>query len=120
MNRRDPESKTAPALPARELFEQASRRLDPGTATRLRDARRAALAGPGRRPAPAWGLPAGAFAAAVLALGLAWWWPGHPAGPSAPLADAPGPAELEALLDEEPEFYAWLADAPVAMNEGVR
>ena len=97
---------------ARDLFDRASERLDQGTAFRLRRAREAAL-----RPAPAalpgrrlW--PAGAVAASVMALGLAWWIPGTgPDSPAAPLASE----EIESLvLAEDAELYAWLADAPVA------
>ena len=98
----------------RALFERASERLDHGMAFRLRRAREAALQAPAR-PARAWGVPAGAFAAAVLALGLAWWLPGRPAGTLAtpdPLAGE----DIEALvLAEDAELYAWLAEAPVAV-----
>lgn len=97
----------------RALFDRASDRLDQGMAFRLRRAREAALM-PRPAKAPAWRVPAGAAAAAVLALGLAWWLPGR---------DAPSPADpgalasedLEALVvAEDAELYAWLADAPVA------
>lgn len=95
----------------RALFDRASSRLDQGMAFRLRRAREAALeAGPA--PARGWRLPAGAFAAAVLALGLAWWMPDRPGTPvPEPLAGD----EIEALvMAEDAELYAWLADAPVA------
>lgn len=98
---------------ARDLFDRASERLDQGTAFRLRRAREAAL-----RPAPAalpgrrlW--PAGAVAASVMALGLAWWIP--QAGPDSPTAAPLASEEIESLvLAEDAELYAWLADAPVA------
>ncbi|KAA2284176.1 hypothetical protein [Arenimonas fontis] len=117
MNRRDPNPPDA-----RALFERASARLDPATAARLREARRAALAGIGRPRRSALGLPAAAFATTVLALGLAWWWPGRDAGPPAAFDPAaPSQAELEALLvEEDADFYAWLAEAPVATNGGER
>ena len=108
MSRPDDEFETA-----RALFARASERLDQGTAFRLRRAREAALQA---RPAAArgWRLPAGAFAAAVLALGLAWWLPGRPA--LAPQDPAPLAGEdIEALVvAEDAELYAWLAEAPVA------
>ena len=98
---------------ARALFGRASDQLDQGMAFRLRRAREAALQS---RPAPAraWSVPAGAFAAAVLALGLAWWLPGRPgAAPAAP--DALASEDIEALVvAEDAELYAWLAEAPVA------
>lgn len=101
----------------RALFERASERLDQGTAFRLRRAREAALqARPEKRPA--WGVPAGAFAAAVLALGLAWWLPGREA--TAPIEPgALAGEDIDALvLAEDAELYAWLAEAPVAAPGG--
>ncbi|WP_146908914.1 hypothetical protein [Arenimonas daejeonensis] len=61
-------------------------------------------------------MPAGAFAAAVLALGLAWWLPQPTAVPMPSDTDELAVnAELDSLvIDEDPELYAWLADAPVA------
>lgn len=100
------------------LFDAAVQGLDPGAANRLRQARRAALAGPVRARPAAW-LPALA-ATAVLVLGLAWWLPRRDA-PPAPVASVPtvaatateDAAEL-AEDDEDADLYAWLAEAPVA------
>ena len=101
---------------ARDLFERASDGLDQGMAFRLRRARHEAQQPrPVRRAIPAL-VPAGAFAAAVLALGLAWWLPQRAvvAPPTAPAATVSA-AELDALvIEEDAELYAWLADAPVA------
>ena len=111
MNRPDPITDRA-----RDLFERASDGLDQGMAFRLRRARTEALQErPVRRGMPML-VPVGAFAAAVLALGLAWWAP-TPA-PQVP-ADDPvaevSAAEIDALvIEEDAELYAWLADAPVA------
>jgi len=98
---------------ARDLFARASDRLDQGMAFRLRRAREAAL-----RPAPVphgrrlW--PAGAVAASVMALGLAWWLPAR-LGPESPVAGTLANDEVEALvMAEDAELYAWLAEAPVA------
>lgn len=117
MTRHDPES-TGP----RALYSRLADSLDPATAGRLRAARREALAGPrpGSRRIGAW--PAGAFAAAVLAAGLAWWLPGTPTAPTSPAIVAlPDAVEIDALMvEEDPEFYAWLADAPVATSRGGR
>lgn len=102
---------------ARDLFERASARVDAGTAARLRQARREALQAQARRGGAMALVPAGAFAAAVLALGLAWWLPRQPApAPAGAItAAATTDAEIEGLMSEEdPEVYAWLADAPVA------
>lgn len=107
---------------ARALFERASENLDHGAAFRLRRARHEAQQ-PRRRVLPGL-VPAGAFAAAVLALGLAWWMPGtgRPAAELPDVAAIPAPAgEFDTLLSEEdPELYLWLADAPVATAAGPR
>lgn len=103
----------------RELFARASERLDQGMAYRLRRAREAALA-PGRDRPRGWGMPAGAFTAAVLALGLAWWLPGRQ-GPAPAAPDALASEEIETLvMAEDAELYAWLAEAPVAAPGGRR
>ncbi|KFL36761.1 hypothetical protein [Arenimonas donghaensis] len=98
---------------ARDLFARASERLDQGMVFRLRRAREAAL-----RPVPArhgrllW--PAGAVAASVMALGLAWWLPAR-LDPGSPVAGTLASDEVEALvMAEDAELYAWLAEAPVA------
>jgi hypothetical protein len=111
MNRPDPITDRA-----RDLFDRASDGLDQGMAFRLRRARHdAQQPRPVRRALPMF-VPAGAFAAAALALGLAWWLPQHAA--VAPAADPPvaiSTAELDALvIEEDAELYAWLAEAPVA------
>jgi hypothetical protein len=110
MNRPDPITDRA-----RDLFERASDGLDQGMAFRLRRARHdAQQVRPVRRALPRF-VPAGAFAAAALALGLAWWLP-QPAAvaPADPMVAA-STAELDALvIEEDAELYAWLAEAPVA------
>lgn len=104
---------------ARALFERASARVDTGTAHRLRRARQEALQARPRSRGIAGLVPAGAFAAAVLALGLAWWMPPRPAGVPANTAAAAAETEIDGLMTEEdPELYAWLADAPVATHRG--
>lgn len=110
MNRPDPITDRA-----RDLFERASDGLDQGMAFRLRRARHdAQQTRPLRRALPMF-VPAGAFAAAALALGLAWWLPQRAAVAPADPAVAVGTAELDALvIEEDAELYAWLAEAPVA------
>jgi hypothetical protein len=101
---------------ARDLFDRASTGLDQGMSFRLRRARHEAQQ-PRRLPRGGSILvPAGAFAAAVLALGLAWWLPqSSPVAAPADAGDVAINAELDALvIEEDPELYAWLADAPVA------
>lgn len=112
MNRPDPLAERA-----RALFGRAADGLDPAMAGRLRQARREALRGDRRSPAARW-LPAGAFAAAVLALGLAWWLPPRP---GADAGDALSGQEIDELvLAEDADLYVLLADAPVATSRGTR
>ena len=101
---------------ARDLFERASDGLDQGMAFRLRRARHEAQQVRPARRGLALAVPAGAFAAAVLALGLAWWLPQRTVMPPATdPALAASTAELDALvIEEDAELYAWLAEAPVA------
>lgn len=103
---------------ARRLFEAASARLDAPMAQSLQRARRRALDA-NARPARSYvgAIPAGAFAAAVLALGLAWWLPTRPALPVESPAVA-GAIDADAMLTaEDAELYAWLGDAPVATGD---
>lgn len=117
MNVNDPEAGSA-----RALFERAVHGIDPATANRLRLARRAALARDSRRGEVARAWPrAAVVAAALLALGLAWWLPTRESVPPAvavsPASTAPALVIDEAVLaaeDGEQEIYAWLAEAPVA------
>jgi hypothetical protein len=109
---------------ARALHLEASRRLDPATAGRLRAARRAALAAGAARPAhPLLRrtlLPAGAFA--VLALAALMIWPSSPsrAPQTAPATAAaagdtldselpPDPDSADPNLYQDLDFYGWLA-----------
>jgi hypothetical protein len=119
MTSHDPITRTA-----RDLFDRASARVDATDAQRLRRARQEALQSRPRSRLGAGLMPAGAFAAAVLALGLAWWMPPRPATTPAAeptVATAGTDAEIEGLMTEEdPELYSWLADAPVATDRGGR
>ena len=104
---------------ARALVARAAERVDPATAGRLHAARR--LAQQPRAAPPAWrfAVPVGAAAALAFAFAI-----GIPSPVSSPggttVAVAPVPDEVERLLDaEDPDIYAWLADAPVATTSGV-
>lgn len=104
---------------ARALFDRASARVDQGTAYRLRRARQEALQARPRSRLATGLVPAGAFTAAVLALGLAWWMPQRPASAPTDSATAAADSEIDSLMTEEdPDLYAWLADAPVATHRG--
>ncbi|HVB83636.1 MAG TPA: hypothetical protein VND63_02050 [Rhodanobacteraceae bacterium] len=105
---------------ARSLFDSAVSGVDAATAARLRSARRTALQ-PRRAPLARFLVPAGAFAAAALALGLVW----HPHA-GAPTASTPavvavagsGSDALAAAdaadldLYQNLDFYDWLATQP--------
>lgn len=100
--------------PARGLFDEAVGRLDADTAKRLRLMRREALAGAQPVSGRRW-LPAAAFATALLALGLGWR-AAHP-----PRVEPATPAEVALPVDladdEDAALYAWLGEAPVAVEE---
>ncbi len=105
---------------ARSLFDGAVRGVDAATAARLRSARRAALQ-PRHAPIARFLLPAGAFAAAALALGLVWHpHAGAPATPAETVATAAstGSDSLAAAdaadldLYQNLDFYGWLATQP--------
>jgi hypothetical protein len=102
----------------REVLEESAARLDGRTLSRLTQARHAALEG-ARRPARQgfrFLVPAGATAAAALAVVM---WMGRPVQPPEPggsaaiedlelLADADAPDFVED--GEDLEFYEWAAD----------
>lgn len=103
------------ASKAKALFDRASARLDTATANRLRLMRRDAQASTARRSLGAL-LPIGATAAAVLAVGIAWWLPrGEPVVQPTP-AVAIEAAQDAYLTDEDADVYDWLAEAPVATD----
>ena len=115
----DPDRTSKDAAPgkaeSRDLFERAVDQLDAATSNRLRLLRREALASASvARPGKlAW---SGAGAAAALLLGLAWWspWTTGPTPTTAPeVAEA---TDTVFPLEDDAELYAWLADAPVAVD----
>jgi negative regulator of sigma E activity len=108
-----PEEETPFEKRARALLEESATRLDGRMRSRLTQARHAALAQSGK-PARAWwyvGVPAGATAAALLAVVMLNRPPAPPDTGSAVediemLADADAPDFVD---DEELEFYEWAA-----------
>lgn len=98
---------------ARAWHEASLQQLSARTHARLAQARR-----PGARPAPrhraAWAVPTVFAAVAVLAIALQWS-PAPQGVPPTPAtaiwqAGAEGaPSELASALDENPDFYLWLA-----------
>lgn len=118
MNGHDPDQgipdEPAGLANSRALFERSVANIDLGTGNRLRLMRRDALAG-GQPRRARWLLTA-ATASALLLASLAWWLP------STPLQTAdsqPAPMEIgDTLLpsEDEAELYAWLGEAPVAVD----
>ena len=101
----------------REVLEESAAKLDGRTLSRLNQARRAALAGLAKpvRHAWRWYLPAGAAAAAVLAVMV---WTGPIGNPNTVVAEANSAFEdIDLLADgeapdfvsdgEDVEFYEW-------------
>lgn len=119
MNSQDRQDHAPDAITARarHLFDRASSQLDARTANTLRLARREALAPSRPMRRGAW-IPAGAAMAAVLAVGLSWWLPQQSAvAPTATGELAAVTAVNPALaVDDDAELYAWLGDAPVAVE----
>ena len=100
----------------RALLEESSGRLDGRTLSRLTQARHAALdqqRKPARAPWWRWSVPAGAAAAAVLAVVI---WVGHPPAVEGPVS-LKSVDDFELLTDadapdfvddgEDVEFYEW-------------
>src|SRR6478672_1517625 len=96
---------------SREVLEESSGRLDGRTLSRLTQARHAALdklQRPARAPWWRWSVPAGAAAAAVLAVVI---WVGQP-----PAAE--GPATLATLKSVDDFELLTDADAPDFVDDG--
>ena len=116
---------------ARALYREASQRIDPATAGRLRAARREALntvKTPQRRTA-SWLVPTGAFAAIAFAMLIVWQPLSH--GPTVPTnqpvsteqsadADSDLPPDAEKTdpnLYQNLDFYGWLAANGASNNQ---
>ncbi|TWT21942.1 hypothetical protein [Luteimonas wenzhouensis] len=103
-------------LAARRAYADAQARVSAGTMAQLHRRRHAVLSAPARTR---WRLPAAAFASLLVlgaGLGIGLRWAGD-APPPPPVAQATVPAAatdpgIEAVLDDldqNPEFYVWLA-----------
>lgn len=110
---------------AHELYERSTRNLDPATAAHLKVIRREAVAQPSRSRIAPLLLPAGAFAATLLALALIW----RPAPDTLQRTSAPNTeataTSLAANTDvtdlamaQNLNFYGWLASqAPTRQQQ---
>jgi len=102
-------------------FERHCAALDAGTRQALRARRRALLASPSSSAQGAWRrlLPAGAMATMMAIAGALWLAPPpvqtppatYPVSTEAALAMAEESAQT---LDDDPDFYLWLASEPIA------
>lgn len=104
---------------SRALFNRASEHLDPATGNRLRLMRRDVLAGNGQRRPQRW-LPLAFAAAMMLAIGASWWLPQRSATWSAgetTVHASANTSDQDLLPEDDTEIYAWLGDAPVAVND---
>lgn len=97
----------------RERHAEAVARISPQMRAQLAQRRHAALRGgaairarPGLRP-----LAVGLAMAGVVAMGLRWMSPTEVALPASGIAAAAPQQAPHTILDEDPEFYTWLASA---------
>lgn len=106
---------------AKAQFERHCAALDAATREALRDRRRALLATATHARRTAWRglLPAGAMATMMAIAGVLWLAPA-PSPVQAPTQAISREAALATAeesaraLDDDPEFYLWLASAPIA------
>jgi hypothetical protein len=111
---------------ARGVFDESVERLDGATRSRLTQARHAALAELERpRFRLASWVPAGAMAGATVLAVMLWTQPGPGVAPEPTLAAVPADdfemltmGEDLDLLDEDVGFYAWVATAGMANEQG--
>lgn len=118
MSRHDPDQSAAEKkllTESRELFDRSSQRVVVADGNRLRLMRRQALAAdkPVQRR---WLLPAGAAACTLLAAGLAWWSQGPIPRAGEPIQEPSDLAEAVLAADNDAQAYAWLGEAPVALD----
>lgn len=123
-NRHDPDEAFDAAM--RDLHARALAQVSPQTRHRLRAARTAASAP--RAPMRGFGWVLASGFAAVFALAIGLQWQGSPGVTAPTLADGPdtvdyvidGMDTAVATLDENPDFYLWLASnddtLPVALE----
>jgi hypothetical protein len=105
---------------ARELYQRASREVDPATAGRLRAARRTALLATRESHTRRMLLPTGAFAVIALAAMFAWPTSQHSTRVPSPIVamssdvdnDLPPDADsADPALYQNLDFYGWLASS---------
>ncbi len=96
------------------LFQAQCANTDPAARLKLRNARRSALESLQEHTPWQWWVPAGATAA-MLAAAIFVPWKAQPVLDEDVMISAAQSAKVNAdLINEDPEFYLWLASAPVA------
>jgi len=119
MNGHDPDQgmpdPAAGLAESRQLFERSVERIDAATGNRLRLMRRDALAG-ARPPRARWLAPAATAASVILLASLAWWLPTTPEQVAALPPEVLDSGEAILPGDNDAEMYAWLGEAPVAVD----
>lgn len=98
---------------ARALHGQSLQALSPRVRAQLHNRLQAAVAAPRPRHAHRWGLATAAALALVVGFGVTWNGIDEPAtaGPDLAALQAPGASEPLATLEQDPDFYLWLASA---------
>ena len=99
---------------ARALHEQSLQALSPRVRAQLHNRLQAAMAVPRTRHAHRWGLATAAALALVAGFGVTWNGidePATTAGPDLAALAQPGAGEPLAALEQDPDFYLWLASA---------
>jgi hypothetical protein len=99
---------------ARALHSGALAAISPRVRAQLHNRRRAMATRPSRAPHH-WSWAAAAVLALALAFGAPWRSMHEPASDTrvaqVPATAAPAPATLDQTLDQDPDFYLWLASA---------
>ena len=100
---------------ARALHEQSLQALSPRVRAQLHNRLQAAVSAPRRpRHVHRWGLATAAALALAIGFGVPWTGLDEPAAPVAPgvvAITAPAASEPLATLEQDPDFYLWLASA---------
>ena len=99
---------------ARSLHEQSLQALSPRVRAQLHNRLQAAVATPRPRHAHRWGLATAAALALVVGFGVTWNGidePATSAGQDLAALATPGASEPLATLEQDPDFYLWLASA---------
>lgn len=108
---------------ARARFAQSCETLDRVTRRELRQRREAVLASVGERRRSEWRplAPAGAMATMMAIAGAIWLNPGPSRLPAATAISAEAAQETAdetaQALDDDPDFYLWLASEPAASDD---